>query len=64
MLQDNDLLEISHKQRDIQDLANFLSNRPGSIQQALYCMLIGAGASASSGIRTGQELIKNGVSKS
>ena len=36
MLQDNDLLEISHKQRDIQDLANFLSNRIVGNLSSLY----------------------------
>lgn len=50
------LKKIKSKERDIQDLANFLTNRPEKTQ-SLYCMLLGAGASVTSGIRTGQELI-------
>ena len=49
---------LKHKERTVKDLATFLNNRPGEYKQALYCMLIGAGASVTSGIRTGQDLIK------
>ena len=60
-MEENISLEsLKEKERNIKDLATFISNRPSkSINQALYCMLIGAGASATSGIRTGQDLVKS-----
>lgn len=45
------------KLRTIEDLATFIKNKPED-KQALYCMLLGAGASVSSGIRTGQDLVE------
>ena len=47
----------TEKLRTIEDLATFIKNKPED-KQALYCMLLGAGASASSGIRTGQVLVE------
>ncbi len=46
------------KQRTIKDLALFINNNPDKDEKkALYSMLLGSGASASSGIRTGQQLV-------
>lgn len=45
------------KERSIADLALFINNKPEE-KQALYSMLLGAGASVSSGIKTGQELVE------
>ena len=44
------------KERTIEELALFIKNKTDE-NQSLYCMLLGAGASKSSGIRTGQDLV-------
>lgn len=45
------------KRKTVSDLARFL-NTKNTAQSCSYCFLLGAGASRSSGIRTGGELIK------
>ncbi len=48
--------KFKEKERTIEELALFVKNKSDE-KQSLYCMLLGAGASKSSGIRTGQELV-------
>lgn len=53
----NDFFEIAkNKIRTIDDLALFLKNKVDD--EILYCFLLGAGASVSSGIKTGQSLVE------
>ncbi|DAA84063.1 TPA: hypothetical protein CPT90_06705 [Candidatus Gastranaerophilales bacterium HUM_3] len=47
---------LKEKERTIEELALFMRNKTDE-KQSLYCMLLGAGASKSSGIRTGQDLV-------
>lgn len=47
---------IKDKERSVEELALFIKNKTDE-RQSLYCMLLGAGASKSSGIRTGQDLV-------
>lgn len=47
---------IKYKERSVEELALFIKNKTDE-RQSLYCMLLGAGASKSSGIRTGQDLV-------
>ena len=48
--------ELSHKERTIKDLVSYLETRTSNATPN-YNVLIGAGASVSSGIRTGQDLV-------
>ena len=48
---------IQFKERSVEELALFIKNKTDE-KQSLYCMLLGAGASKSSGIRTGQDLVE------
>ena len=48
--------KFSEKERSIEELALFIKNKADE-RESLYCMLLGAGASKSSGIRTGQDLV-------
>lgn len=49
--------QFKEKERTIEELALFMKNKTDE-KQSLYCMLLGAGASKSSGIRTGQDLVE------
>ena len=51
------------KERKIKDLALFINNKPESEKQPLYSILLGAGASFSSGIKTGQHLVEQWLRK-
>lgn len=48
--------KFKHKERSIEDLALYMKNTV-EVSEVLYCILLGAGASVSSGIRTGQDLV-------
>lgn len=49
--------ELSHKERSIKDLTSYLGTRV-SDSCPNYSLLLGAGASVTSGIRSGQDLVK------
>lgn len=54
---------LRHKKRSVSDLIRFISNIPeyntnNNINSSNYSILLGAGASISSGIRSGQELVR------
>lgn len=48
--------QFSAKKRSINDLARYIGNKTDDL--ANYCLLLGAGASVTSGIRPASELIK------
>lgn len=56
-LKTNPLDEIRHKKRSVNDLIRFIRNKINGDKTANYSLLLGAGASISSGIRSGKELI-------
>lgn len=54
----NPLDEIKHKKRSVNDLIRFIHNKINGYKTANYSLLLGAGASISSGIRSGEKLIE------